>query len=205
MAEPKTSADIVPTTAALQSEPIGNIDAAAVSATTLSQTDPQILQNEQTPSQAPNPHSKPCDLCQRRRDVLIRCRIDDTKKWYFVCTGKCWQGVSGGNVDGGSEHPHYKYGGTWRNKHDAVSGKIKGKAKADNKALWNGTPGPHRRHGHFRNRTKKELGVVEIGDDDGASDIEVSDLSEFEDEVDYLGGEVIEGSGSRIQVVKPDV
>jgi hypothetical protein len=33
-----------------------------------------------------------------------------------VC-GRCWQGVSGGVVDGDAAHPHYRYGGLWRNLH----------------------------------------------------------------------------------------
>jgi hypothetical protein len=90
------------------------------------------LTKEAPSAQDSNPHSKPCDMCQRPRDVLIRCQIDETKKWHFVCTGKCWQQVSGGQVEGTREHPLYRYGGMWKNKHDAVSAKIKGKAKAKN-------------------------------------------------------------------------
>jgi hypothetical protein len=70
-------------------------------------------------------HSKPCSLCATRRDVLIRCQIDGSGKWYFVCTGKCWKDVSGGVVDGdgAEEHKFYRYGGMWKNKHEAVSAK----------------------------------------------------------------------------------
>jgi hypothetical protein len=70
-------------------------------------------------------HSKPCSLCATRRDVLIRCQIDESGKWHFVCTGKCWKGVSGGVVDGdgAEEHKFYRYGGMWKNKHEAVSAK----------------------------------------------------------------------------------
>jgi hypothetical protein len=70
-------------------------------------------------------HSKPCSLCATRRDVLIRCQIDETGKWNFVCTGKCWKDVSGGVMDGdGAEgHKFYRYGGMWKNKHEAVSAK----------------------------------------------------------------------------------
>ncbi|KAF8853207.1 hypothetical protein BDZ45DRAFT_563221, partial [Acephala macrosclerotiorum] len=81
----------------------------------------------------PSPHSKQCSLCHRRRDVLIRCQIDETRKWHFVCTGKCWQQVSGGKADGDAEHRDYKYGEMWKNKHEYVSAKIKGKAKNENK------------------------------------------------------------------------
>lgn len=38
-------------------------------------------------------------------------------------------GVSGGVVDGAAGWPFYRYGGMWKNKHEAVSARIKGKAK----------------------------------------------------------------------------
>ncbi|ESZ91932.1 hypothetical protein SBOR_7677 [Sclerotinia borealis F-4128] len=85
--------------------------------------------NSTSPAISPSPHSKPCTICHTPRDVLIRCQIDETKKWHFVCTGKCWKNVSGGEVDGDGIHPEYRYGGMWKNKHEAVSAKIKGKAK----------------------------------------------------------------------------
>jgi hypothetical protein len=70
-------------------------------------------------------HSKPCSLCATRRDVLIRCQIDESGKWHLICTGKCWKDVSGGVVDGdgAEEHKFYHYGGMWKNKHEAVSAK----------------------------------------------------------------------------------
>ncbi|ATZ50762.1 hypothetical protein BCIN_06g02480 [Botrytis cinerea B05.10] len=89
--------------------------------------------NSTSPSTSPSPHSKPCTVCHTPRDVLIRCQIDDTKKWHFVCTGRCWKDVSGGKVDGDGKHPAYRYGGMWKNKHEAVSAKIKGKAKDKNR------------------------------------------------------------------------
>ena len=58
---------------------------------------------------------KPCDLCTKNVNLLIRCQIDETKKWKMVC-GKCWHEVSGGQVDGDSAHPHYRYGGLWKNR-----------------------------------------------------------------------------------------
>ncbi|EDN93605.1 hypothetical protein SS1G_09472 [Sclerotinia sclerotiorum 1980 UF-70] len=87
----------------------------------------------QLPSLSPSPHSKPCTICHIPRDVLIRCQVDQTRKWHFVCTGKCWRDVSGGNVDGDGSHLEYRYGGMWKNKHEAVSAKIKGKAKERNR------------------------------------------------------------------------
>lgn len=80
----------------------------------------------------PEKGSKPCSICQRPRNVLIRCQIDATQKWHFVCTGKCWNEVSGGKVDGPG-FPNYRYGGMWKNKHAGASAKIKGKAKAVNR------------------------------------------------------------------------
>jgi hypothetical protein len=60
--------------------------------------------------------------------------MDATKKWHFICTGKCWQEVSGGKTDAyGGGHPLYRYGGMWKKKRDAVSAKINGKAKEDHK------------------------------------------------------------------------
>jgi hypothetical protein len=154
----------------------------------------------------PNPHSKPCTLCQRPRDVLVRCQIDKAKKWHFLCTGKCWQQVSGGSADGDREHPLYRYGGMWKNKHEAVSAKIKGKAKKENKGLWHGTPGPHRRRGvkAWSKRVGKGsgmLGDAKVKDDDGGSDIEVSDLSDDEDDGEMLSGLEKEGEDNKVAKV----
>jgi hypothetical protein len=59
---------------------------------------------------------------------LIRCQIDESRKWHFVCTGKCWKEVSGGEIDGPSK-PNYRYGGMWKNKHALVSAKKPKKTK----------------------------------------------------------------------------
>ena len=58
---------------------------------------------------------KKCDLCQKEKSLLVRCMIDEKRKWHMVC-GKCWKDVSGGVVDGDSQHPHYRYGGLWKQK-----------------------------------------------------------------------------------------
>ena len=79
-------------------------------------------------SKSPSAYRKPCDLCHTPNDVLVRCQIEKTYSWYFVCTKKCWKDVSGGVVDGDSKHPYYRYGGMWKNKHAGVSAK-KPKAK----------------------------------------------------------------------------
>lgn len=63
---------------------------------------------------APTEHGqKLCHLCSKSVDLLIRCRIDETREWRMVC-GKCWKGVSGGVTDGDKDHPHYQYGGLWK-------------------------------------------------------------------------------------------
>ncbi|KAI7212734.1 hypothetical protein KC333_g6960 [Hortaea werneckii] len=83
-------------------------------------------------SEANKDHRKPCTLCKEKRDVLIRCQIDSTGAWHMVCPGKCWRDVSGGMVDGDQteDHKYYRYGGMWKNKHEAVSAKMpKGKSK----------------------------------------------------------------------------
>jgi len=53
-------------------------------------------------------------MCSKARDVLVRCQIDETQKWHFVCPGVCWKSVSGGIEDAKGvqdEYPHYRYGG----------------------------------------------------------------------------------------------
>ena len=61
------------------------------------------------------PGQKPCGLCERNVDLLIRCQVDQSRKWKMVCGG-CWKKVSGGQTDGDSDHPYYKYGGLWKNR-----------------------------------------------------------------------------------------
>ncbi|KAK3260880.1 hypothetical protein CYMTET_30186 [Cymbomonas tetramitiformis] len=58
---------------------------------------------------------KNCEICETPSDLLIRCQVDERAQWYLVC-GKCWKTVSGGVVDGDKDHPHYKYGGLWKNR-----------------------------------------------------------------------------------------
>ncbi len=58
---------------------------------------------------------KPCDLCSKQVNLLIRCQVDESKAWKMVC-GRCWTVVSGGQVDGAASHPHYTYGGVWKNR-----------------------------------------------------------------------------------------
>jgi len=63
----------------------------------------------------PTSGSKACDECSKLVNELIRCQTDVSKKWRMVC-GKCWKKVSGGVVDGDANHPHYRYGGLWKNR-----------------------------------------------------------------------------------------
>lgn len=80
----------------------------------------------------PSPdYRKKCTLCHKKRDVLVRCQIDPSGTWHFVCPGSCWRGVSGGVVDGdqAAGHLYYRYGGMWKNKHEAISAKKPKKAK----------------------------------------------------------------------------
>ncbi|GAB7353881.1 hypothetical protein MBLNU459_g4236t1 [Dothideomycetes sp. NU459] len=87
----------------------------------------------------PLDHRKPCSLCHTPRDVLIRCQIDDSRAWHFVCPGKCWTRVSGGVVDGDAAHPLYRYGGAWKNKWAGVSAKKpKGKGPKGSRGTKNG-------------------------------------------------------------------
>ena len=100
----------------------------------------------------------------------------------------------------------------WKNKHEAVSAKIKGKAKEKNKGVWNGTPGPHRRRGvkAWSKTVGKDTGLVgnaKVREGDGGSDISVSDLSENEDQVFYdgFGKEEGEFKGENEEVVGSQV
>lgn len=63
---------------------------------------------------------KHCDMCGSSVNLLIRCQLGPSKEWSMVC-GKCWgtDAVAGGVVDGDGSNPHYRYGGLWRNHHQA--------------------------------------------------------------------------------------
>ena len=79
-----------------------------------------ILTTEMKPEKD---YRKSCTLCAQLRNVLVRCQIDETRRWHFLCPGSCWQRVSGGVVDGDEDHQLYRYGGMWKNKHEATSAK----------------------------------------------------------------------------------
>lgn len=99
--------------------------------------EPQPSERHAFPPRKPSPplatYRKPCTLCSTRADVLVRCQTDASGAWYFVCPGSCWKQVSGGIIDGDKAHPHYRYGGMWKNKHAGVSAKMKGNRKEKKK------------------------------------------------------------------------
>ena len=66
---------------------------------------------------------KPCTLCERSVDLLVRCQLDESKRWQMVC-GRCWNtdAVAGGVVDGSGANPHYHYGGLWKNLKKGAAG-----------------------------------------------------------------------------------
>ncbi|CAE7580601.1 ubiE, partial [Symbiodinium microadriaticum] len=89
----------------------------------------------QSPEERSAAKRKPCTLCQRPVDLLVRCRIDISQKWHMLC-GRCWKKASGGVPDGDASHPHYRYGGLWKNRSAKVttpsfSGAVKAKAEED--------------------------------------------------------------------------
>jgi hypothetical protein len=112
--------------------------------------------NQNSSPAQPEKGSKLCSLCHHPRNVLIRCQIDATQKWHFVCTGKCWNEVSGGKVDGPG-FPNYKYGGMWKNKHAGASAKIKGKAKVLNRE------GERMDRAKVKGNGRRKEGRLEIG------------------------------------------
>ena len=59
--------------------------------------------------------SKPCDGCDKASDLLVRCQVDESRRWQMLC-GACWKRASGGVTDGDADHPHYRYGGLWKNR-----------------------------------------------------------------------------------------
>merc|ERR1719461_490149 len=63
---------------------------------------------------------KPCDMCKKPVNILIRCTCDASQQWRMLY-GRCWKEASGGVPDGDADHPHYRYGGLWKNRAAAVS------------------------------------------------------------------------------------
>mmetsp|Transcript_44623 Transcript_44623/g.105806 ORF Transcript_44623/g.105806 Transcript_44623/m.105806 type:complete len:342 (+) Transcript_44623:98-1123(+) len=74
---------------------------------------------------------KPCDICQRPVDLLVRCTCDPSRTWKMLC-GKCWKEASGGVPDGDADHPYYRYGGLWKNRAAKVTTpSFSGKQRSD--------------------------------------------------------------------------
>jgi hypothetical protein len=65
----------------------------------------------------PTAGQKLCDMCGTSVNLLIRCMYEESPtEWKMVCGKKCWKVVSGGVADGDAAHPHYRYGGLWKNR-----------------------------------------------------------------------------------------
>lgn len=111
-------------------------------------------------------------------------------------------------MDGDKEHPHYRYGGMWKNKHAYVSAKIKGKAKEDNKNTWGGMKSMYHRRPAWKEKlykSEKDLPGMKgkAGVVDGVDDREFDeDVSDFEDgDEDW---ERVEDDTSHVQVKHVD-
>ena len=52
---------------------------------------------------------KECHFCKISKDVLYRCKYNNSKEWIFLC-GKCLNQIKSDYQD------TYKYGGTWKSK-----------------------------------------------------------------------------------------
>ena len=67
----------------------------------------------------PTAGQKPCDLCGKSVDLLVRCQYKGSRGEWRMVRGRCWNGTSGGVVDGDADHPEYRYGGLWKNRRRA--------------------------------------------------------------------------------------
>jgi len=63
----------------------------------------------------PSAGQKPCDMCSKSVNLLVRCTYTENRDWKMIC-GACWKVASGGIVDGDADHPYYRYGGLWKNR-----------------------------------------------------------------------------------------
>lgn len=90
------------------------------------QTSP-IQSSSRSPSPAHHPRNKACTLCSHPRPVLVRCQIEDTGQWHFLCPGQCWRSVSGGVEDAKGHEgkfPFYRYGGMCESQDNSESDHI---------------------------------------------------------------------------------
>ena len=67
----------------------------------------------------PTAGQKPCDLCGKSVDLLVRCQYNGSSGEWRMVRGRCWNGTGGGVVDGDADHPEYRYGGLWKNRRRA--------------------------------------------------------------------------------------
>jgi hypothetical protein len=95
-------------------------------------------------------------------------------------------------MGGDADHPHYKYGGTWKNKHAYVSAKIKGKAKEENALGYRqGRPWKKgaRRLGVGGQKERREMRGRDQGEvDEEESSGEEEEWWEWDGEAEVLGG-----------------
>ena len=71
----------------------------------------------------------------------------------MVC-GRCWPTVSGGVPDGDADHPHYQYGGLWRNRAAARA------SRANSRPLDADATGDTQASGTFANLDYSADGLV---------------------------------------------
>ena len=109
---------------------MSTVGESSASGNNLGEQAPEAPPKKSKRSVSPSAYNKPCTICQTPRDVLVRCRVDESQTWHFVCPGKCWRNASGGQIDG-LDRPYYQYGGMWKNKHAGVNAK-KPKARSKN-------------------------------------------------------------------------
>ncbi|KZM19457.1 uncharacterized protein EKO05_0003086 [Ascochyta rabiei] len=122
---------------------------------------------------------KECTLCHTPRQILVRCQIDESGVWNFLCPGKCWTSVSGGVEDArGFEgrYPRYRYGGMWKDRHadGPVSAKKPGRVKERQRVE------ARRRRDALGAEARNREGSGEVGeqdvDDETDGDREVEDV-----------------------------
>ena len=117
--------------------------------------------------------SKACDSCDESVHLLLRCQVDSTKTWKMVC-GRCWKVASGGVPDGDADHPHYKYGGLWKNRRAASDAGVRDGWKAGGKRNGEGS-------------RKNDADKTEAG----LNALKTSQRSSMEDDLDALAALVV--------------
>jgi hypothetical protein len=107
---------------------------------------------------------KACKLCDKNVDLLIRCTVDETQQFKMVC-GKCWPSVSGGVPDGVSAtHPHYRYGGLWKNRNADLKKKVGSGSVSSNKTAAMTANGSHSKQAKLLEEIEQSLLAQESED-----------------------------------------